>query len=163
MRTEIKPGATFDTLTADELRTLLEEFASGYLRPPQHVRFEQGGALTDTGAGTIDIYRPNAGYLFLLNRLLVELPGSAYTFGAPYQAAGAYLQILVGGQAYDGAGLTVTAPGDNITLPAVLTSTDSYAVWARDLEVMQLQIVAGPADARVLLRGTGMLLPLPPD
>lgn len=162
MRTEIKPGASFDTLTQDELRTLLEEFASGYLRPPQHVRFENGVTLDSSGDGTVDVYRPNLGYLFLLNRLVVDTsPG--HTFGNPYQAAGGYLQILVGGQTYDGAGFTVASPGDNITLPAVFTATDSYAVWARDGETVQLQLVAGPASAAVMVRGTGLLIPLPPD
>jgi hypothetical protein len=162
MRTEIKPGATFDTLTADELQSVLDELASGYLRPPQHVRFEQGGALSGAGAGTIEIYRPAAGYLFSLSRLVID-PGPPYTFGNPFTGAAGYLQILVGGQPYDGAGFASTGTAANISLPAVLTENAAVAIWARDGELMQLQIVAGPANATVLIRGTGMLTPMPVD
>ena len=43
MQTELRAGAVLDVLTQDELKTVLEEVASGYLRDPYRVRINAGG------------------------------------------------------------------------------------------------------------------------
>ena len=87
MKFTLKPGAEFEVATADEIRAVMEETVSGYLRPPGRVRIEQTIKLDGSGNGTAQVAQAEAGYVYLINRLIAE-PWSAttgaYSFAAPY-------------------------------------------------------------------------------
>ena len=157
----IKAGAEIDVLTRDELHTELVEVASGYLRPPQDIRFDAGGVIDGTTyLIAFDVYKPELGYKFRLTRLTINLSG--YTFGTPYTAAGSYFEILRGGQVLDGLNLDVTSAG--FQLPYVYTESDSRAIFCQDGELLQLKVVGDNTvgGATVSCHGQGILLPLSP-
>ena len=162
MKTKIAAGAELDLLTQDELHAEIEQMLSGYLRPSQRLRLEQSVKLDSNGAGTLILYTVEAGYLFLLNRLHVEVTtaSTVYTYGAPYTSATGYLKVKGGdGQTWDGTSFDPTAEG--ISIPGDITASDSYALFYYGYETVEVDIVGGPASGFVLVRGQGLLEPLP--
>lgn len=159
-RVTIKQGAEFDVLDANEARTILQESLSGYLRPEQTERFAAGGITDANGAVTIKAYRPVMGYEFHLTRLGIFPDG--YTFGAPFSAAGTYFNILREGIVEDGGMLDVTSGG--FSLPYVYTETKSKALVFYGAELLEVEVVGGNtfASKPVIVRGQGILRPLPP-
>jgi hypothetical protein len=160
VKTTIQAGATLDTLTESELRAVLEEFASGYLRPPSPIRFTEGIPLDASGNGLVPCYQVPAGFDFLLTRLYLGAAasgGAPFTPAAPFTNAGSYLYLLRSQEAIEQLNLAAV-PG----LPFSFTWTDSYAPRWRDLETVTVQIVTGPLSGSVTARGQGVLRPLLP-
>lgn len=158
MRTSIQAGAELDVLTQDELRTVLEETLSGYLRPPYRDRVIAGGSTDDDGSMLVVAYTVRRGFQFLLNRLEI-LPAGDYSWAAPYEPMdqGA-VQILRNGEIVTGYPF---GGGSGGSLPAELVDTSSHAIDFVDGEVVQVQIIGGPASTPFLLLGFGHVSPMP--
>jgi hypothetical protein len=157
MRQEIA-GKTIDTLTAEELRaelrSAMEFFASGYLRPPAYARPEGGVQLSAAGAGIIaELYTVDVGMIFRLTRLFVTC--NAATFGAPLANAGGIDVYRSSG------GINESIDGTPFaSLPQVATWSKSYAPTFRDGEIVRVGIVGGPANGQLYVRAAGFLEPL---
>ena len=156
MKTPIKAGAELDILNENELRTVLAEVMSGYLRPKFERSFEQGGVCSAQGVMTLELYRPKPGFVFKLARLVID-PSPAYTFGAPFTNTAGYYNLLVSGEIADGNNMT-------IGIPAVATASESHAVIVRDGEQLSLYLNggAGLSGVTIMVRGYGHEMALPP-
>lgn len=160
MQTKIAAGETLETLTQEELRTVLEELASGYLRDPFRDRIDAGGTTTAGGALQTGIYKPKQGYRFRLQRLAVIVDG--YTYASPYNpGTQGCLQILRGTRnanlVVDGYAFGGSTGG---TLPATYVESSSKAIDVVSGEELYLQVVGGPASKSVSIIGHGQLEPL---
>jgi hypothetical protein len=155
VRVVLKPGAELDLLTRQELHAELLEIASGYLRPPERWRFTDGGKTDTNGAVTIPIIRVKQGYVFELTRLVIDVSGK--TFGNPYTSSSGYWNLLLNGELVD---------GDNMSggLPSIYTESESRAIYVFGGEKLDLSLNAGSglASTSVMIRGQGVLTPLPP-
>lgn len=155
MRVVLKPGAELDLLTRDELHAELVEVASGYLRPPRRTRFVQGGVTDTDGVVTIPVLDVQQGYVFELTRMVIDVSGK--TFGSPYTSSSGYWNILLNGELVD---------GDNMSggLPSIYTESESRAIYVFGGEQLALYLNAGSglASTGVMIRGQGVLTPLPP-
>ncbi len=121
---------------AAELRTAVEQLASGYLRPPQPVRARQGvEALDGSGSGSVDVYRVDLGMMLLITRFIVEVPGSGDP-ETPFTSSG-YGLIQRNGEMLESNGLRY-----------------------RDGEAVVFSCVGGPADKPLVVSFEGMLAPL---
>ncbi len=164
MLQELRAGAQLDILTADELRTEFEGVLSGYLRQPYRVRIEAGGTTDDDGNVIVDeCLQARPGFQCLVNAVVV-LP-AGYTFEIPYTATVGAVQLLRApapgstlGDVLRGYAFGGTSGG---SLPAVYTSGDDRAVDLLDQEVLQVQILEGPPDTTIMVRGHGTMIPLP--
>lgn len=160
MKQRLVANAELDLLTADELRTLLQEYASGWLRPPQTIRPSGTIALDASGdsspavggdANVGDaVYMVPAGLRFRLHRIGIFPDG--VVFGTPFTAANGYVEIQRGDRAIDGFGFQVGSAG----LPRVLTWGKDDAPEYAGNEKIGVLINAGPANTnvRVHLQGT---------
>jgi hypothetical protein len=162
---ELRAGAELDILTADELRGEVEGILSGYLRQPYRVRIEQGGTTNGSGALTIDnCLQARPGFQLLVNAVVIGVAG--YTYAAPYNPA------------TQGAIELIRAPGPGSSqvehlrgypfggssggsIPAVYTSGDDRAIDLLEQEVLQVQVIGGPASTVVFIKGHGTMIPLP--
>ena len=169
MQTEIRAGAVLDVLTQDELRTVLEEISSGFLRDPYRVRLFGGGETDDAGSLVFDVTsggKARPGFQLLINRLVIVPTG--YTFAAPYEpmdqgavemfrspGPGSVLGDLVDGNPFGG--------GSGGSLPTVYTVGDDRSVDLLDQEVLQLRITGGPVSTVITVIGHGTMIPLPDE
>ena len=165
METEIRAGAVLDVLTADELKTVLEELASGYLRNPYRVRIEAGATTNGSGDVLIDnVAQARPGFQLLVNRL--EVTPDGYTFASPFapvsQGAVTVLRAPAEGSSLgdvkDGYPFGASTGG---SLPCVYSAGDDRAVDLVDQEVCQVQVTGGPTSTPVVVRGHGTMIPLP--
>jgi hypothetical protein len=151
----LKPGAELDLLTREELHAELVEVASGYLRPPERRRFVEGGTTDANGIVTIPVLTVQQGYVFELTRLVIAPSGK--TFGNPYTSSTGYWNLLLNGEMVD---------GDNMTggIPSIYTESESRAIYVFGGEQLQLHLNAGSglASTQIMVRGQGVLTPLPP-
>ncbi len=140
---------------AAELRTAVEQLASGYLRPPQPVRARQGvEALDGSGSGSVDVYRVDLGMMLLITRFIVEVPGSGDP-ETPFTSSG-YGLIQRNGEMLDFVSFVSFSGG----LPAVATWNESNGLRYRDGEAVVFSCVGGPADKPLVVSFEGMLAPL---
>lgn len=162
MQVKIAAGETFDVLTKDELREVMLEVASGYLRPPENDLIEAAVTLDGSGDGTVEVYRVRVGYEFFVNRLTFAPTG--YSFDSPYTTAGGL--NLYRGNPSSASGNADLVDGYQFggttgnSLPAVLTESQSRAIILRDGQPLFLQVVGGPANGSLLVHGHGLLSPL---
>lgn len=154
-KTKLTSGAEIETLTKEELRaelrSALEYFVAGYLRPPAEVRPE-GGAQLAGGAttGIADLYVVPTGMQFRLTRILVTVNNA--TFAVPLSASG-------GISIYRGSGNT-NDEVDGIpftSLPQVGTWSKSVAALFRDGEIVRFGVTGAPANAQIYARAKGYL------
>lgn len=140
---------------AAELRSAVEFFVSGYMRPPQWSRPEGGVALTAGGAGIADIYVPPAGMIFRLTRLFVT--ASAATFGVPVSVSSGGIDVYRGvGSAND------PVDGTPITsLPQIATWSRSNGPVFTEGEWLRVGVTGGPASGQLYVRAGGFLEPKP--
>jgi hypothetical protein len=166
VETEIRAGAVLDILTADELKTVLEEVASGYLRLPYRKRIIGTIKLDGSGNGVSGISaKARPGFTLIITRLCFTISGGAnkYTFAAPFSpgSAGA-IEFLRGT-----GGSTVTDLVDGYafgastggSLPCVYTNSESHAVEVIDQEDIRIQVLGGPASSNLDVIGSGMMIP----
>lgn len=159
-KVSIKAGEELDVLTQDELRTVLEETLSGYLRTPYRDRVVAGGSTDSSGdMAPVAIYKVRAGFHFVLTRLIV-LP-AGYTFASPFSPTpqGA-VELLRDQDLVDGYPFGANTGG---TLPAVLTNNKAQAIEAADGETISAQVAGGPHSTAFLFLGHGFVSPIEPQ
>lgn len=150
-------GKEIDVLTREELRSelrsIVEFYVSGYLRPPDQARPE-GGAILSAGGVSVtphaEIYVVDPGMIFRLTRLYVTVGSS--TFAAPYAGSG-------GISIYRGMG-NVSEEIDGLpftSLPQVGTWAKSNGPYIRDGESLRVGITGGPANGQLYVRAAGFL------
>lgn len=160
MKTEIRAGAQLDLLTQEEMRSLLEEVASGYLRPPQRIRVPGGLVLDGSGnAAVTPVYVVEAGMKFVLTR--IEFIPDGYTMRAPATVSSGGIDIYVDGQWRDGVPFG-SGSGQVGSLPCVYTQSESRAVEAEDGAQFEVAVAGGPASKGLGIAVVGFLSPLPP-
>lgn len=163
----IAAGEEFEVLTQDELRTVLDETLSGYLRSPYRVRIVENGVTDSSGNCLIeDVAKSRAGMALLVLRLTIGAQG--FTFASPFNTGGAVQLIRAGGGAQagdvmDGTLLGNTGEPNEQTLPWVYTESRDRAIDIRDQETLQVQIIGGPHSTPITIFGHGVMVPLPPD
>lgn len=166
MRFEIKAGEQLDVLTQDELRTVLGEVLSGYLRSPYRVRFVEAGTTDADGDVLIaNVAQARAGFELRVLRLTILVDG--YSFSDPYSPAEEGAVTLIRG----GAGIQAGDEQDGFgfggssgeSLPVVYTESEARAFDLRDQETLQVQVAGGPASTGVTIFGHGLMIPLPPE
>jgi hypothetical protein len=154
----IKPNAELDLLTQDELRTVVTETISGYLRPPSRMRVPAGVSLDGSGDGTVDAYRVEAGMRFVLTRL--EVTADGYTAAVPFNpVTQGGIDIYVDGQWRDGFPI---GGGTGYVLPAVYVEGHRTAIEAADGSLFTLVVGGGPASTGLTVNVCGFLSPIEP-
>jgi hypothetical protein len=164
VKTKLVSGAELDVLTEDELRTVLTETLSGYLREPYRVRFAGGGVTTSLGALTVDV-NPAArpGFMLLVNVIVVNVAG--YTYASPYNPGtqGALVLLRSPGP-HSSVGMIergyAFGGSSGGSLPCYYSSGDDRAIDLRDQERLQLQFTGGPASSSIVISGHGTMIPL---
>ncbi len=159
MKQTLKAGAELDLLTAQELRTTIEELVSGYLRPTMPRRDEDG--LISPVAGDVTLALPPVprGMEIVYTRVIVEAPGSAYTPAAPYNVAAGYIAIMRNDiELLDYVSLVAGAGGG---IPYRFGPwSDSNGIRVRDGEQLRALVHVPPASTGLVLRGEGYLSPI---
>lgn len=150
MRQVLKPGEELDFLVREELQEVAEELLSGYLRPPDPIRPQNGEVTDASGDAVIELYRVVTGYQALITRLVVEVSGYNPTSTPP---AG-YAYLLRSNELID---FVDFADG----VPAVGTWNESNAPRFYSTERVILQVYGAPADTAIVCRAQGFLLPQP--
>ncbi len=155
---ELRAGATIDFLTADEVRQVVSEIFSGYLRPPETIRVAEGIKLDANGNSGIGaasiaetVYTVPLGYKLRLHRFGVFLDG--YTIASPYTNASGYLEIQRNDVTEDM--ISFAAPG----LPQVWSASDADAIEFQNGENVQVLVSGGPASTSLVLRMQGTIRP----
>lgn len=161
MKQKLTAGAELDLLTEQELRTLIEELVSGYLRPTMPRR-DEDGLLVPAGGADVTLALPpvSRGMEIVYTRLVIEAPGSAFTPAAPYNAAGAYVAIMRSDlELLDFVSLVAGAGGG---IPYRFGPwSSSNGIRVRDGEQLRALIHVPPAAGTPLvLRGEGFLSPI---
>jgi hypothetical protein len=156
-KVKLSAGETLDVLTADELRQVLAEYASGFLRPAQTVRPAGGIQLDGSGnspgaLGLRQIYEIDPGYVFRLHRAGFFPDGS--TFGVPFVSAAGFLEIRRGGIAVDGR--SFSSPG----LPLVWSAGTADGIEYRNGDAVEIFVSGGPASVNLSVRLQGTLEPV---
>lgn len=165
MRVKLQPGQELDFVTPDELRQILREVASGFLRPPQTIRPVEAIALNAAGnsirangdktasaaAVAVDLFECPVGYRFRLHRMTVKPDG--FTFGAPFTNAAGFLDIEQGGLMRDG--ISFNTPG----LPVVWSAGTADGIDYSNGDVVRVLVSGGPASTSLSIRMQGTLEP----
>ena len=158
MKTRIAAGATIETVTPDEFKTILRqvlgEASSEIRKGPQTERPIDGITLDANGNGTLDVYLVPAGMEFALHRLYIG--DDTHTPAAPYTSAAGYAYILRNTEPLDFVNFNSAAGG----LPCLALWSDTGALRYRNNEKLSVQFVGGPASASVVVRAQGTLQPL---
>lgn len=158
MKTVLKPNAELDLLTQEELRAVLAELVSGYLRPPVFTRDPAGVTLNGSGAGTVTFAAVDAGMIFIVTR--IEFAADGYNARAPYNpAAEGGIDLYVNGEWRDGYQFGSTTGG---LLPATYTQSESRAVRMFGGDILTATIAGGPASTGFTAALCGLLAPEPP-
>lgn len=148
---EIKPGATVDVLTRDELREVLAEFTDLFEhKVAEDVRAETQGKTDATGGVVIAAYTVPPGMRFRLTRLVLKADG--FTFGTPYAGTG-YLEVRRNGQVVDGRPLANNVPSVGV---------DGSSTAARFLngETVEIAIIGATVGVNFAPLIEGELYPL---
>lgn len=160
MKQQLRPNAELDLLTEAELRSVVEEVASGYLRPPQRIRVPGGLSLDGTGAAAITpVYVVEAGMKFVLTRM--EFKPDGYTMRSPFTVSSGGIDVYVDGQWRDGVPFG-SGSGQVGSLPCLYTQAESRAVEAEDGAQLEVAVAGGPASTGITVAVVGFLFPLPP-
>jgi hypothetical protein len=153
-------GVKLDMLTADELRDVLMEVASGFYRGPATFIDEMALQLDGSGNGTTMGWKvAPAGMEFALHRMVVDLdPGAStnYSVGAPYTNAAGYILIRRAGKLQDFFSLASSAGG----IPAVYTSSHAQSIRFKNNHPLNVQVVGGPASGTLIFRVQGTQQPV---
>lgn len=160
MKSVLKPGAEFETLTQGELEESLKAFASGFAQPPRRWRDFVGFQLDANGNSftpgltpdSFPVYTVQAGMEFTLHRLEVSAftsTGSQYTFGAPYTSSTGYAELRRSNRFISGISFVKG-------LPAVF-SVGSGAPVYNNLERVEIFIVGGPPSGTIVIDYEGEL------
>ena len=158
MLQQLRPNAELDLLTQDELRSVVTEIVSGYLRPPQEFRHPGGLELDNTGAGTGNLTRAEAGMVYIVTRL--EIIPDGYTMRAPWNpTVQGGIDLYVDGQWRDG---TPFGGSSGYILPIVYTQSESRAVRFHDGAVLSIQVKGGPTSVGINVAVCGFRSPMPP-
>ena len=151
MKFKLRAGAELDSLTQDELdaslaRALeaLHERRRVDEQAPRWIRADASGQLDANGNGIIDVYRVRQGQELRVRRFLLEVDG--YNAAASFQGGG--IQLLRDGllESFQGG-----------PLPALGTCTEGAEPHMRNGDLVQLQVIAGPANAMVTATVEGPL------
>lgn len=154
MRTELKHGAVLDTVSAEELRAALDPFAA-LLGGPQRQWPAEGITLDASGSGLLTLYRVPVDRQFMLHRLILDVDG--HDPGTPYTNASGYADVLHNGHRADFFLFSTTAGG----LPQAKTWSSENGIVYAERELVQVNIVGGPANGTIVVRGQGTLEPVP--
>lgn len=164
MKQEIKVGGRaveLDLLTAQELRTTVEELISGYLRPTTPRRDEDGALAPAAGDITLSLPPVPRGMEIIYTRVIVEAPGSAFTPAVPYNAAGSYIALMRSDiELLDFVSLVAGAAGGGGIPYRFGPWSNSNGIRVRDGEQLRALIHVPPANAGLMLRGEGFLSPI---
>lgn len=165
MKVALKPGVELDILTQEELHATLTTVMSGFARGPLTDRATPALELDGSGNSFVGgtspaprpIFRVPAGMQFALHRLAIQPDG--YTFGVPFTATDAYLEIQRGGAMIDGISLDPTDAGAE-RLPYVFRYGTGNAPVYDNNQTIDVLISAGPANTAVKFALQGTLQPL---
>lgn len=159
MKQTLRPNAELDLLTKEELRAVVSEELSGYLRPPERIRAPHGFALSASGAGgPTGVYRVDAGMRAIITRIEFDLDG--YSMRSPYNpSAQGGVDIYADGQWRDGFPFGAST---GYILPAIYTESRERAIVIEDGALLQVQIAGGPASTGFTVNVCGILLPMQP-
>lgn len=171
MKAKLQAGQEIDFLTAEELKQLLDEYLSGWSRPPQRIRGAQAIGLDGSGNSTISgggegpgpgggaltpaavtIFKVPVGYTFRLHRLGFFPDG--ITFGSPFVNAAGWVDILRAGERQDG--ISFATPG----LPQIWSAGTADAIDYQNAENVDVLISGGPASKALKVRFQGTLEPV---
>jgi len=95
---------------------------------------------------------PPPGFTAAIHRMEVVLPGSAFTFAAPFNGAGSYWELRLNNEAIDGGSLVAAAVLRPFGLPFVLTYGTRDAPRVRDGEVLSFFLNAGPNNQQITIK-----------
>lgn len=165
MKQQLRAGAELDLLTAQELRTTIEELVSGYLRPTTPRRDEDGALAPAAGDLTLALPPVPRGMEVIYTRVIVEAPGSAFTIATPYNAAGAYLALMRNDiELLDFVSLVAGAAGGGGIPYRFGPWSNSNGIRVRDGEQLRCLVHVPPAAGTgLVLRGEGFLSPIASD
>lgn len=151
MKFKLRAGAELDSLTQDELDASLARALEAYAarsrvdeQAPRWIRADASGQLDANGNGTIDVYRVRNGQELRVRRFLVEVDG----YNAANPTPGGGVQLLRDGllESFQGG-----------PLPALGTCTEGAEPHMRNGDLVQVQVIAGPANAMVTATVEGPL------
>src|SRR5581483_4856624 len=165
VRVKLQAGQELDFVTPDELRQILREVASGFLRPPQTVRpvaaialnaggnsvLPSGSAAGSAAAVTVSLYEVPVGYRFRLHRMTIKPDG--FTFGAPFTNAAGFIDIVQGELMRDG--ISFASPG----LPAVWSAGTADGIDYSTGDYVRVSVSGGPPSTNLSIRMQGTLEP----
>lgn len=159
MKVALKPNAELDVLTRDELRAELDTILGRLRERPAVVRVEDDGRTDAGGELELVFYRVPAGMAFRLTRLYVV--ADSFSPAAPFNGAGAMLELLRGGVPIAGVSL-VAAAADGGRIPMTLVDADSpeSAAWYANAEEVAIRLTNGPASNGIGVRAQGTLEPI---
>lgn len=155
MKHKLVPGAELDVLSPREARELLED----YFREEATtiVRAAAQGKTDANGHLLLNLYAPPQGFELLLTRLLVNADG--FTPGNPFSAGAGYIDVLRGDRRVD---FKSIAPGTT-GIPALLTTSSTAAVLARNGEQIAIELFIGPFSTGIEAELQGILRRLPAE
>lgn len=157
-KTILKPNAELDLLSEDELRAVLGEFVSGYLRPPDFTRDPNGVDLDGSGDGSVTFAAIEAGHIFIVTRMEFSVDG--YDSRAPFNPSSeGGIDLYVNGQWRDGYQFGGTSGG---LLPATYVESESRAIRMFGGDIMTVTVGGGPASTGFSVALCGLLTPEPP-
>lgn len=161
MKATLRAGQEIDFVSPGELKGLLEEFKSGFARPPQTIHPDFAIQLDSSGntskaQESQGVMRVQAGYVVRLHRIGFFPDGS--TFGLPFTFAGGYIDILRAGVRVDGISFDPTL--NPAGLPQVGTWGTADAIEWRNGDTIGFKIVGGPASKPINIRCQGTLEPI---
>lgn len=161
MKQRIKIGGRdveLDLITAEEVKTTIEQTISGYLRPTTPKRDEDGAVAPASGDMTVTLPPVPRGMEVIYNRVVIDAPGSAFTPASPYNAAGAYVALLRDQELIDFVSLVAGAGGG---IPYRWTWSTSYGIRLRDGEALSALVHVPPAAGTgIVLRADGYMSPI---
>lgn len=162
MKQTLRPNAELDLLTQEELRSVVTEVISGYLRPPRSLRVPDGVDLDANGDGTVTCYTCEAGMRFTVTRMEFSADGynGRETPWNPATLGG--VDLYVDGQWRDGIQWGNTSVATVGHLPAVYTESKDRAIVMEDGAVLTAIVENGPASVGFLVATCGWLEPLQP-
>lgn len=147
---KIAAGEEIDVLNADEARQIVDDVVARVVRQADEIEWRgEESAVTDAnGNALIPVFVVPPGRIFRITRLVAAADG--FTAAAPFRNPAGALQVLRGNTIVDFVNL------EN-GLPALSTdSRDTGTRW-RNGELVQVQLIGGPANTSVNVTAQGFL------